>query len=63
MDANDLRAIFTVVALCVFLAIVVWAYSGRNRQRFDEAAQLPFTEDEDVTIGVHDADHHDKEKS
>lgn len=61
MDTNDLRAIFTVVALCVFLAIVVWAYSGRNKQRFDEAAQLPFTEDEDVTVA--NTNQRNKEKS
>ncbi len=42
MDINTLRSIVTVLALVAFLGIVVWAWSGRNKARFDEAAQLPF---------------------
>jgi cytochrome c oxidase cbb3-type subunit 4 len=45
MDLNDLRSIVTVVSLLTFLGIVAWAWSKRNRDRFDEAARLPF-EDE-----------------
>jgi cytochrome c oxidase cbb3-type subunit 4 len=45
MDLNDLRSIVTVVSLLTFLGIVAWAWSRRNRERFDEAANLPF-EDE-----------------
>ncbi len=33
---------FTVVLLVVFIGIVLWAYSGRRKKDFDEAAQLPF---------------------
>ncbi|HNE44025.1 MAG: CcoQ/FixQ family Cbb3-type cytochrome c oxidase assembly chaperone [Azonexus sp.] len=48
MDINDLRSIGTVVSLLTFLGIVWWAYSRNNKQRFDEAANLPFAEhDED----------------
>ena len=42
MDINTLRSIVTVVAFVVFIGIVIWAWSGRNRARFDEAARLPF---------------------
>lgn len=45
MDVNDLRSIVTVVSLLVFLGIVWWAWSKRNQARFDEAAQLPFTDE------------------
>ncbi|OSZ75593.1 cbb3-type cytochrome c oxidase subunit 3 [Hydrogenophaga sp. IBVHS1] len=45
MDINDLRSIVTVVSLLTFLGIVAWAWSRSNRDRFDEAARLPF-EDE-----------------
>lgn len=45
MDINLLRSIVTVVALAVFIGIVVWAWSARNKARFDEAAQLPFEQD------------------
>ncbi|QTD44225.1 cbb3-type cytochrome oxidase subunit 3 [Ottowia testudinis] len=45
MDINLLRSIVTVAAFVVFIGIVVWAWSSRNKQRFDEAAQLPFEQD------------------
>ncbi len=42
----DLRVIITVVSFIVFLLIVWWAYSGRQKKRFDEAANLPFADDD-----------------
>ncbi len=45
MDINLLRSIVTVVAFVVFIGIVVWAWSARNKARFDEAARLPFEQD------------------
>ena len=46
MDINTLRIAVTVIAFLLFLAIVVWAWSGARRSRFDEAALLPFDEGE-----------------
>ena len=47
MDINDLRSIVTVVSFATFLGIVWWAYGVKgNRQRFEEAANLPFTDEE-----------------
>ena len=46
MDVNDLRSLVTVVAFAAFVGIVLWAYSGGTRRAFDEAARLPFEEDE-----------------
>jgi cytochrome c oxidase cbb3-type subunit 4 len=37
-----LGSITTVVAFVAFLAIVAWAYSGRRKQAFEAAANLPF---------------------
>ena len=45
MDINLLRSIVTVVAFVVFIGIVFWAWSRRNKERFDEAARLPFEQD------------------
>jgi cytochrome c oxidase cbb3-type subunit 4 len=45
MEVNDLRSIYTVISLLVFVGIVVWAWSKRNKASFDEAAQLPFNDD------------------
>jgi cytochrome c oxidase cbb3-type subunit 4 len=47
MDINILRSIVTVVAFAAFMGIVLWAYSGRRKEAFDQAARLPFEEDED----------------
>ena len=45
MDVNFLRSVVTVVSFFTFIAIVVWAYSRRNKANFDEAANLPFGQD------------------
>ena len=45
MDINDLRSIITVAGLLCFLGIVWWAYGLKSsRKRFEEAANLPFTD-------------------
>jgi cytochrome c oxidase cbb3-type subunit 4 len=46
MDINFMRAVVTLLSFVAFVGILVWAWSGRNRARFDEAAQLPFQQDE-----------------
>jgi cytochrome c oxidase cbb3-type subunit 4 len=47
MDINDLRSIMTVVSLLTFLGIIWWAFGVKgNKQRFEEAANLPFADDE-----------------
>ncbi|MDQ3059128.1 MAG: CcoQ/FixQ family Cbb3-type cytochrome c oxidase assembly chaperone [Pseudomonadota bacterium] len=46
MDINILRAIVTVVSFIIFLGIMAWAWSSRNAASFEEAAQLPFKQDE-----------------
>jgi cytochrome c oxidase cbb3-type subunit IV len=45
MDYDIARSVTTVVMFLVFVGIAAWAYSARQRTRFDEAAQLPL-EDE-----------------
>ena len=53
MDAGFLHGIWTAALLAVFAAIVFWAWSGRRKHDFDEAARLPLEEDaEDVTDWV-----------
>ena len=46
MDVNDLRSVVTVISMIAFLGIVAWAWSRNNRAGFDEAAQLPFAEEQ-----------------
>lgn len=54
MDRADLQAVATVLTTLAFIAIVFWAYSGRNKERFDEAARLPFADE--ATETKHDKD-------
>lgn len=49
MDVGLIQSIWTVVALVVFLGVCVWAWSARRKADFDEAARLPFTDDEPQT--------------
>lgn len=45
MYINELRSLFTVLTFLVFIAIVIWAWSGRRREDFDEAARLALDDD------------------
>ena len=45
-----IHAWWTVLMLAVFIGIVVWAYSGRRKKDFDEAARLALDEDEDEFV-------------
>lgn len=47
MDINDLRGISTAFLLFSFLGLIGWAYSRKQKKPFDEAANLPFA-DEDI---------------
>jgi cytochrome c oxidase cbb3-type subunit 4 len=46
MDIMDMRVVITLLSFTAFLGIVWWAYSSRQEDRFDEAANLPFADDE-----------------
>lgn len=46
MELGVIRGIGTVVLLASFIALVIWAWSPRQRRRFDEASRLPFLDDE-----------------
>ena len=45
MDITVLRIGATLASFVTFIGIMVWAYSRRNAQGFQEAAQLPFEQD------------------
>lgn len=46
MDINTLRGISTILVFIAFTGIILWAYSGKRRKRFDDAANLPFADDD-----------------
>ena len=39
-----IATVSTIMVLITFIAIVIWAWSGKRKQDFDEAANLPFDE-------------------
>ena len=45
MDINDFRSLVTVLTFMAFVAIVFWAWSGRRRVEFDEAARMVLDDD------------------
>jgi cytochrome c oxidase cbb3-type subunit 4 len=45
---SDARSIVTVLCMLTFIGIVVWAYSARRKSDFDEAAMLPFADEEPI---------------
>jgi cytochrome c oxidase cbb3-type subunit 4 len=45
VDYSTFSSAMTVVMLVVFIGIVGWAYSGKRRAQFDEAARVPFEDD------------------
>ncbi len=47
LTINELRTLITTLSFIVFTGIVWWAWSSRQKARFEEAAQLPFA-DEDL---------------
>lgn len=43
----DVRSMVTVTSFITFLGIVWWAYSARRKAGFDEAAHLPFADEDE----------------
>ena len=48
MDINDLRGVATLLVMIAFISVCVWAYSPKRKKRFDEAAQLPFSDEDEM---------------
>lgn len=44
-DVNTWRSLVTVVSLGLFLGLMVWTLNRRRQSAFDEAANLPFSDD------------------
>jgi cytochrome c oxidase cbb3-type subunit IV len=46
MDVNDMRIAVMLIGLVLFLGIWAWSWSSKRREAFDEAARLPFADEE-----------------
>lgn len=58
MSQGTFQGIATILAMVAFLGVCWWAFSSHKKKDFEEAAQLPFA-DEDVIDDVAD-DENDK---
>jgi cytochrome c oxidase cbb3-type subunit 4 len=47
MDVGVIRGLYTLLLIIVFIGVCLWAYSGRRKADFDDAANLPL-EDDDI---------------
>ena len=46
MSFGALHGLLTVLLMVLFGGILWWAFSRKNKKRFDEAANLPFADDD-----------------
>lgn len=49
MDYGTLRGLVALLILSLFIIIVVWSYSKKQKSAFDEAANSIFEEDKEQT--------------
>jgi cytochrome c oxidase cbb3-type subunit 4 len=49
MDAGIFSSVVTVIFFVLFIAIMVWAFYGGNKKKFEDAGNLPFQEDAEET--------------
>ena len=50
MEIDIVRSALTVLSFVSFLAVVVWAYAPRRRERFDRDAMMPFSHQEPAVV-------------
>ncbi|MFB9865915.1 cbb3-type cytochrome oxidase subunit 3 [Vreelandella sulfidaeris] len=48
MDTGTFRGLITLILMVAFIGIALWAYSKRRKPDFDEAAHLPFADDDEL---------------
>jgi len=46
MDMNTFHGLHTLLVMAAFIGICLWAYSSHRRKANEEAARLPFEDDE-----------------
>lgn len=46
MDIGIIQSIWTILVMVIFLGIVIWAWNGKRKSSFDEAARIPLDDDD-----------------
>ncbi len=42
---TQFQIVWTIVVMIIFVGIVLWAWSGRRKESFNEAANIPLEEE------------------
>ncbi len=58
MDINDLRGLSTLGLMVGFIGLCIWAYSAKRKKAFEEAANMPFA-DEEMNRNTMEKEHQD----
>jgi cytochrome c oxidase cbb3-type subunit 4 len=61
MDIGTLRGLGTLLVFVAFIGVVLWAYSSKRKKSFDEAANLPFADEEPKPVEREQASRSKKE--
>ena len=51
MNIDTVRTLMTLLSFAMFVGVIWWAYRARNEDRFRDAANLPFSDDETENRG------------
>jgi len=62
MDINTLRGLSTVFVLIAFIGVCWWAFSPKRKKKFDDAANLPFADDEQSQFSARKSNEQDRGK-
>ena len=52
MDINTVRGLSTVFVAIAFFGVCWWAYSPKRKKKFDEAANLPFADEQQSQLSA-----------
>lgn len=55
IDIGTLRGLGSALVLIAFTAVTLWAYSGKRRDAFVEAANLPFADESKPAVSITEA--------
>jgi cytochrome c oxidase cbb3-type subunit IV len=50
MNYGLIHSVWTVMMFVLFIGIIVWAWSGKRKKQFDDAARLPLEDDDAVPL-------------
>ena len=50
MNFGLLLGIWTIIVMILFFGIVIWAWSNKRKKEFEDAAMIPFREDNNENI-------------